>query len=394
MDKPRPALKVVYQDGKPVDATPPSGDAALEAVTRRDRSAEVRPEAGAGADAGGGRDAAEDDLPPVESDPEEAGPEEADADGDADDPQAAELDPALLTTLRPSSPASERARVNDPVERYLSEIRRYPVLDRKAERSLTDRFAASGDPKLAVRLITANLRLVVKIALEYQSPWIDLLDLIQEGNLGLLQAVRKFDPEKNIRLSSYAQWWIRAYILKFLMDNHRLVKVGTTQAQRKLFYNLTRERERLERQGFRPTPRLLAKALSVRVKDVIEMESRLSAKEVSLDVPVIEGDRERLVDLLPTDRPDVDEMLSKRQISEKLIERLESFAETLAGRDVEIWNRRLMAESPVTLQALGNLFGVSRERARQLEARVLRKLKKFLGEEKHLIESLTFPLFS
>ncbi len=124
------------------------------------------------------------------------------------------------------------------------------------------------------------------------------------------------------------------------------------------------------------------------------MESRLSAKEISLDVPVIEGDRERLVDLLPTDRPDIDEMLAKRQITEHLLARLEDYASTLAGRDVEIWNRRLMADNPDTLQALGNLFGVSRERARQLEARVIRKLKKFLGNEKHLVEDIRFPLFS
>ena len=348
-DKPRPALKVVYKDGRRVPASPAGkspaqaeDSAAAEAPTPDDKPL---------------------DIPPVR--------------------------PA-----KPVTPRSESARVADPVERYLAEIRRYPIFDRATERQLTDRFAAEGDPAVAMRLITANLRLVVKIALEYQSPWMDLLDLVQEGNMGLLQAVRKFDPTKNIRLSSYAQWWIRAYILKFLMDNHRLVKVGTTQAQRKLFYNLARERERLERQGFRPTPRLLAKALSVRVKDITEMESRLSSKEVSLDLPVIEGDRDCLVDLLPADRPDVDDMLSRRQISEKLLERLDAFADTLTGRDVEIWNRRLMAEEPVTLQALGNLFGVSRERSRQLEARVLRKLRKFLGDDRHLIEHLSFPLFS
>lgn len=289
--------------------------------------------------------------------------------------------------------AGERARVADPVERYLAEIRRYSVLDRGTERTLTDTYVRTGDTAVAVRLVTSNLRLVVKIALEYQSPWIDLLDIIQEGNMGLLQAVKKFDPEKNIRLSSYAQWWIRAYILKFLMDNHRLVKVGTTQAQRKLFYNLKRERERLERQGFRPTPQLLAKALKVRVKDIIEMESRLSGKEVSLDAPVLDGERDSLIDLLPVDRPEVDELLATRQITMHLLQRLDEFAGTLTGRDIEIWNRRLMAEAPSTLQALGNLFGVSRERARQLEARVLRRLKKFLGDDAHLLENVTFPLF-
>ena len=294
---------------------------------------------------------------------------------------------------RKPTEATERARVADPVERYLAEVRRYKILDRETERQLSDHFAATGDVHAAVRLITSNLRLVVKIGLEYQSPWMDLLDIIQEGNVGLLQAVKKFDPTKGIRLSSYAQWWIRAYILKFLMDNHRLVKLGTTQAQRKLFYNLKKERERLERQGFRPTPRLLAKALKVRVKDVLDMESRLSAKDISLDAPLIEGERDHLIDFLPSDRPDIDEMLAKRQISEKLLQRLDEFGQTLIGRDEEIWGRRLMSENPATLQALGNLFGVSRERARQLEARVLKKLKAFLGEDESLIENLTFPLF-
>ncbi|MBN1947249.1 MAG: RNA polymerase factor sigma-32 [Bradymonadales bacterium] len=330
---------------------------------------------------------AEESAPPSETEPAGSG------EPTAPEEEAAELERTLA--LQTAATASnERTRVSDPVERYLSDIRRYTILDREQERELTRRFVETRDIRVAVRLITSNLRLVVKIALEYQSPWTDLLDIIQEGNLGLLQAVRKFDPERNIRLSSYAQWWIRAYILKFLMDNHRLVKVGTTQAQRKLFYNLQRERERLERQGFRPTPRLLAKALSVRVKDIMEMETRLATKEVSLETPLLERDRDRLIDLLPSEQPAVDEMLSKQQITNYLLERLEEFATTLTGRELEIWVRRLMAEKPVTLQALGNLFGVSRERARQLESRVLKKLKRFLGDERHLIENITFPLFS
>ncbi|MCA9564445.1 MAG: RNA polymerase factor sigma-32 [Myxococcales bacterium] len=287
---------------------------------------------------------------------------------------------------------TEANRLADPVERYLAEVRRYPILDRDTERDLTTEFAKSGETHVALRLVTANLRLVVKIALEYKSPWMDLLDIIQEGNMGLLQAIKKFDPEKGIRLSSYAQWWIRAYILKFLMDNHRMVKVGTTQAQRKLFYNLKRERERLERQGFKPTPKLLAKALKVRVKDVVEMEARLGAKDTSLDKPLVDGERDSLIDLLPSDSPRQDDALANRQISEHLLNKLDEFAATLSGRDVEIWNRRLICDNPATLQALGNLFGVSRERARQLEARVLRKLKKFMGDETHLIDALQFPI--
>jgi RNA polymerase sigma-32 factor len=292
----------------------------------------------------------------------------------------------------PSNDAINR-RVNDPLERYLAEIRRYTVLTREEEKKLTRAYYQSSDPKLAVKLISSNLRLVVKIALEYKSPWSDLLDLIQEGNLGMLQAIRKFDPEREIRLSSYAQWWIRAYILKYLMDNHRLVKVGTTQAQRKLFYNLKKERERLERQGFKPTPKLLAKALKVRVQDIVSMESRLSSHDMSIDLPVMEGQRERLVDFLPADVPDIEEALVKKQISQKLLMLLDTFQQSLTGRELEIWNRRMLSEEPVTLQALGNAFGVSRERARQLEARVMKRLKEYLGEESHLIEHLSFPIF-
>ena len=264
---------------------------------------------------------------------------------------------------------------------------------REEEKKLTRAYYKTSDPKLAVKLISSNLRLVVKIALEYKSPWSDLLDLIQEGNLGMLQAIRKFDPERKIRLSSYAQWWIRAYILKYLMDNHRLVKVGTTQAQRKLFYNLKKERERLERQGFKPTPKLLAKALKVRVQDIVNMESRLSSHDMSIDMPVMEGQRERLVDYLPVEGPNIEEALVNKQISQKLLMLLDTFQQSLTGRELEIWNRRMLAEEPETLQALGNAFGVSRERARQLEARVMKRLKAYLGEESHLIEHLSFPIF-
>jgi RNA polymerase sigma-32 factor len=302
--------------------------------------------------------------------------------------------PKLRVVAPAISKAVERARVSNPLERYLADIRRYPILDREEERELTSSYAEKPERDVAVRLITSNLRLVVKIALEYRGPWSQLLDLIQEGNLGLLQAVQKFDPGKNIRLSSYAQWWIRAYILKFLMDNHRLVKVGTTQAQRKLFYNLKREREKLERQGFRPTPRLLARALRVRVSDVIEMDARLSSREVRLDAPIREGERDPLIDLLPSDQPSIEELLAIHQISKKLLQKLDEFAVGIDGRELEIWNRRLLAEKPATLQALGNLFGVSRERARQLEARVMLKLKKFLVNDAELLEDVKFPLFA
>jgi RNA polymerase sigma-32 factor len=285
-----------------------------------------------------------------------------------------------------------RAFVNDPIKRYLAEIRRYPILTREEEYDLSIVFLETQSEESALRLVTSNLRLVVKIALEYQSTWTSLLDLIQEGNVGLMQAVKKFDPSKKIRLSSYAQWWIRAYILKYLMDNYKLVKIGTTQAQRKLFYNLKKEKDRIERQGFRPTAKLLAARLNVREQDVTEMEARLSGREASLDAPLVDDQRGSLIDLLPAGGPEVDDIISRRQIAKDVRGKLREFEETLEGRDIKIWRLRLMVDSPMTLQQIGDLFGVSRERARQLEARILKKLKKFLNDKVGEFGDIDFPL--
>jgi RNA polymerase sigma-32 factor len=298
----------------------------------------------------------------------------------------------------PSAAASRnsretRAMVADPVKRYLAEIRHYPILTKEEEQELAKEFLETDSSEAALRLVTSNLRLVVKISLEYQSTWTSLLDLIQEGNVGLMQAVRKFDPSKGIRLSSYAQWWIRAYILKYLMDNYKLVKIGTTQAQRKLFYNLKKEKDRLERQGFKPTPKLLAKALNVRERDVTEMEARLSGREASLDAPLVDDQRGSLIDLLPAKGPEVDDIIARRELSRQILQKLKEFEDTLEGRDIEIWRNRLMVDSPMTLQQIGDLFGVSRERARQLEARILKKLKKFLNDEVAELQDMDFPLF-
>ncbi len=292
----------------------------------------------------------------------------------------------------PSTSVETRALVNDPIKRYLAEIRRYPILTKEEEYELAVEFQQSQSEDTALRLVTSNLRLVVKIALEYQSTWTSLLDLIQEGNVGLMQAVKKFDPEKNIRLSSYAQWWIRAYILKYLMDNYKLVKIGTTQAQRKLFYNLKKEKDRLERQGFKPTAKLLAARLNVREQDVTEMEARLSGREASLDAPLVDDQRGTLIDLLPSGGPEVDDIIARRQLSKELRKKLKEFESTLEGRDIEIWRHRLMVDSPLTLQQIGDLFGVSRERARQLEARILKKLKKFLNDQVAEIKDIDFPI--
>jgi RNA polymerase sigma-32 factor len=272
----------------------------------------------------------------------------------------------------------------DPLSTYMSETRRYPLLTPAEEHDLAVRLVEHGETGAARKLIEANLRLVVKIAYEYRRAHRNLLDLVQEGNIGLIQAVGKFDPYRGVKLSSYAAFWIRAYILKFILNNWRLVKIGTTQAQRKLFFNLRKEREKLEQRGFQPTTALLAEKLDVPEKEVIEMERRLAAPEASLDAPLGSGDddgvRTRL-DYLPSDDDRPDRAVAQNEFAQLLRSKLEAFAATLEGREQAIFRERWLTEDPLTLQELGDRYQISRERARQLEKRMLDRLKKYLEAE-------------
>jgi RNA polymerase sigma-32 factor len=272
----------------------------------------------------------------------------------------------------------------DPMGAYMREARRYPLLTPDEEKELAVRLVEQGDRGAARRLIEANLRLVVKIAYEYRRAHKNLLDLVQEGNIGLIQAVGKFDPYRGVKLSSYAAFWIRAYILKFILNNWRLVKIGTTQAQRKLFFNLRKEREKLEQLGYHPTTALLAERLDVAEKEVIEMERRLAAPEASLDAPLGNGDddgvRTRL-DYLPDESDRPDRAVAQSEFSALLKGKLEAFAQTLEGREQTIFRERWLTEEPLTLQEIGDRYQVSRERARQLEKRMLDRLKTYLEAE-------------
>lgn len=273
----------------------------------------------------------------------------------------------------------------DPLATYMAETRRYPLLSAEEESELARRLVEHGDTTAARRLIEANLRLVVKIAYEYRRAHRNLLDLVQEGNIGLIQAVSKFDPYRGVKLSSYAAFWIRAYILKFILNNWRLVKIGTTQAQRKLFFNLRKERERLEQLGFQPTPAMLADRLDVSETEVVDMERRLAAPEASLDAPVGSSDDEggprTRLDYLPSEDIRPDRSVADSEFAQLLRSKLEAFASSLSGREQTIFRERWLAEEPLTLQELGNRYNVSRERARQLEKRVLGRLKKYLETE-------------
>ena len=267
---------------------------------------------------------------------------------------------------------------------YLHELRRYPLMTREEEHAVAVRFCKQHEPALASRLITANLRLVVKIAQEYRRAHRNILDLIQEGNIGLIHAVQKYDPYRGVKLSSYASWWIRAYILKFILANWRLVKVGTTQAQRKLFFNLRKEREKLEKQGYEVEAKHLAAALDVSEQEVVEMERRLNASETSLDAPMRsdeQGDRTQgdFVRAAPALRPDV--QVEAGEFGAILKEKLHAFGDTLRDRDLEIFRDRLLNDEPATLVQIAERFGVTRERVRQIEERLKRRLRQYLEGE-------------
>jgi RNA polymerase sigma-32 factor len=277
----------------------------------------------------------------------------------------------------------------DPLRAYLAEVSRHPVLSREEEHELAVRYRETGDLEAAYKLVASNLRLVVKIANEYRRAAFQTLDLVQEGNLGLMQAVKKYDPFKGVKLSSYAAWWIRAYIIRFLMENWRLVKLGTTQAQRKLFFNLAKEREKLLARGIEPTPRLLAKNLDVEEHDVEEMTARMAGDDLSLDAPAHVGDedsRGSRLDRVPDGAGSAaDEQIGDEQLRRIFREKLEHFAKTLTDeKERYIFERRLLPPDgvePLTLQEIGDRYKLTRERARQIEARLTGRLRGFLKEE-------------
>ena len=270
----------------------------------------------------------------------------------------------------------------DPLRRYLLELRKYPLLTKEEEQNLALAFKEKGDLKAGYVLVVSNLRLVVKIAMEYQKSWVtDLMDLIQEGNIGLIQAVKKFDPLKGIRLSYYASFWIKAYILKYILDNWRLVKIGTTQAQRRLFFNLQKEKARLTTQGYKPDTKYLAEILQVREKDILEMSERLALPEKSLDSPSVEDYRYPIKDIIPIEEVPIDQKLSDEEAKTLFQKKLKEFYEILQEKDRYIFENRLMKEQPETLQEIGKKYGITRERARQLEAKLIKKLKDFLQKD-------------
>ncbi|MBI3448139.1 MAG: sigma-70 family RNA polymerase sigma factor [Acidobacteria bacterium] len=272
----------------------------------------------------------------------------------------------------------------DPLRRYLAEIRGFPRLTREEEHALAVRVREGGDRDAAARLATGNLRLVVQIAMDYRRSYLNMLDLIQEGNIGLLQGIKKYDPYRGVPFSAYAGYWIRAYLLKYLLDHWSLVRVGTTNARRKLFYNLKREQERLRSLGITAGTKLLARNLDADEQDVIEVSQALKGRDVSIDAPVGRpgSDDDRFVwETMAAGGDAPDEQVARAEMQAILKEKIAEFAKTLKDKERYILETRLVAEEPATLQEIGDHYGTTREAVRQMESKLIARLREYLKSE-------------
>lgn len=278
-------------------------------------------------------------------------------------------------------PFEDPARA-ETLQHYLMQLKRYPLLSPEKELEVSKRYFDAKDPEAAQLLALSNLRLVVKIAYDYIRSGFQVLDLIQEGNIGLLQAVREYNPYRGVKFSSYASYWIKAYIRSFILRNWSLVKLGTTRAQRTLFYRLQKEKQRLEALGLPAEPKYLAERLNVKQDEVLEMSQRMSGRDVSLSAPLRndESDGDTLLQTLRDPAEGADSVLADREIQDEFSDRLNAFERTLTGKELLIFRERLRSEEPKTLQEIGDLHQITRERVRQIEARVLEKLKVYMKE--------------
>ena len=303
---------------------------------------------------------------------------------DSDDSAWRSLPVVERATLAPSHPVRSAPGVAQAsaLTAYMSQLRHHAPITREEEHELAVRWVEEGDVDAAKQLVLSNLRLVVKIAMEYRRAWTNTLDLIQEGNVGLMEAVQRFDPYQGVKLSSYGVYWIRAYILKYILDNMRSVRLGTTRASRKLFFRLNKEKRELERLGYELEPKLLAERLDVSEDDVIDMEARLSRPDRLLRCPAAQRRRRRNDLRRSHGRPGYqrEAVVGGQELREVFLSKIEEFAESLSERDLQILNERILAEEPRTLAELGKEFDVSRERVRQLEAKLVKRLRDYMEE--------------
>ena len=280
----------------------------------------------------------------------------------------------------PATVSSRALTSKDPISVYLQEIRRYPVLTREQELEIAKRYFETKDPEAAQALVTANLRFVVKVAAEYSKFGARLIDLVQEGNMGLMHAVRDFNPYKGVRLITYAVWWIRGYIQEYLMKQYSLVKIGTTQNQKKLFYRLQREKDALDALGENPDIAMIGTKLGIPAAEVQEMAQRLRGRDVSLSQTIDDDSKSSLMDFQKSGDENPDELLSKHEELGLLRDRIEKLRPNLSERELILLEERLLADDPLTLQEIGERYGITREAVRQMEVRLLEKIRKSLIE--------------
>lgn len=271
----------------------------------------------------------------------------------------------------------------DPLTRYMAEIRRYPLLTKEEEYELAVKYKETGDREAAQKLVTSNLRFVVKIAMEYSKFGAKMIDLIQEGNMGLMQAVKDFNPYKGVRLITYAVWWIRGHIQEFLMRHYSMVRIGTTHNQRKLFYELQRSRAQLEQMGMEAGLMQISGRLGIPEEEVKEMSERVLNRDVSFDKPATATDgRTTMHDMTSDDSIiDVEDVLSKNEEINILNSNIEKIRPELNEREIVMLDKRILADEPMTLQEIGDQYGITREAARQMEARLIQKIKKQMLEK-------------
>ncbi len=303
-----------------------------------------------------------------------------------EEPELLEVEPGQFSAdeepveSEDDTPSAALVRYN-PLDAYLAEIRKFAPLSKEDEYEAAVDYVNTKSPDAAYKLVSGSLWLVVKIARDYERVAKNVLDLIQEGNIGLMEAVRNFDPYRGVRFPSYAVWWIRAYIIRYIIANWRMVKIGTTQAQRKLFFNLKKESDRLEKEGIYPSTRLLAERLNVKEGEVIEMSQRLGGGDVSVDAPLKDDTDTNLLSVLPSDKESAEDHVAKKQLRVALEATIGEFEASLSDKDKAIFHGRIMDDEKKTLQELSDLLGISKERVRQIENKLRDKLKEHVSKQ-------------
>jgi RNA polymerase sigma-32 factor len=301
------------------------------------------------------------------------------------------VDPADRNKNNPSGQQAGLTRL-DPFQRYMLEIKQFKALSAEEEHDLAIKYQETGDERIAYQIITANLSLVVKIARIYSRAYSNIIDLVQEGNIGLMEAVRRFDPYKGNRLPTYASWWIKAYIIKFVIDNFRIVRIGTTNERRKLLFNLRKEKERLRLQGIEPTIPLLANNLNASEEDVIAVNSNIKSEDLSLDEPVGNSENLHVSDTLQASETPIDDALARGELQALFNRKMEEFSKTLTEREQVILRDRLVAQEPQTLQQIAERFDVTREAIRLNEKTLIKKIKTYMEESLSKVTDVEFGL--